>query len=143
MQINNKEKEKYFGKKVEKKNTDIDLPAYLVNMAGPVPLVMDLRITHERRGRKNRWGRITNPSFGEQLHYPNPSDIDWTLTESSDDKTRNYRPDYNNRPSNTISFMSVVASTSGRLHCALVSLLFLQTHRETDRFLTVSGVQLV
>ena len=33
------------------------------------------------------------------------------------------------------------ASTSGRLHCEFVRLLFLQTHRETDRFFAGSGVQ--
>jgi hypothetical protein len=37
--------------------------------------------------------------------------------------------------------MPAIASTSGRLHSEFVRLLFLQAHRETDRFLTVSGVQ--
>jgi len=36
-----------------------------------------------------------------------------------------------------------IASTAGRLHCEFVRLLlFFQAHRETDRFLTASGVQL-
>jgi len=48
---------------------------------------------------------------------------------------------YYNRPSNVVSFMTVIASTSGCLHSEFVYLLFLQTHRETDRFFTVSGVQ--
>ena len=34
-----------------------------------------------------------------------------------------------------------MASTTGRLHREFVRLLFLQAHRETDRFLAVSGVQ--
>ena len=38
--------------------------------------------------------------------------------------------------------MSPIASTSWRLHSEFVRLLFLQTHRETDRFFTASGVQL-
>ena len=38
--------------------------------------------------------------------------------------------------------MSAVGSTSGRLHSEFVRLLFLQDHREIDRFFTVSGVQL-
>jgi hypothetical protein len=38
--------------------------------------------------------------------------------------------------------MSPIPSTSGRLHSEFVRLLFLQTHRETDRFFTDSGVQL-
>ena len=32
---------------------------------------------------------------------------------------RNYRPDCNNRPSNSISFMCVVPSTSDHFHCEL------------------------
>jgi hypothetical protein len=38
--------------------------------------------------------------------------------------------------------MPAAASTTGRLHCELVRLLFLQAHWETDRFLAASGVQL-
>jgi hypothetical protein len=38
--------------------------------------------------------------------------------------------------------MSPVPSTSGHLHSEFVLLLFLQTHRETDRFFPSSGVQL-
>ena len=49
-------------------------------------------------------------------------------------KIRQYHTDYNNRPSNSISFI---------LHGELVCLLFSQTHRETDRFFAVSGVQFV
>ena len=45
-------------------------------------------------------------------------------------------------PPNDIAFMSAIPSTSGRLHCEFVLLLFLQTHRETDRFFSASGVQL-
>ncbi len=38
--------------------------------------------------------------------------------------------------------MVTVASTSGRLHSEFITLLFLQTHRETDRFFAASTVQL-
>jgi hypothetical protein len=37
--------------------------------------------------------------------------------------------------------MPAIASTSGRLHSEFVRLLFLQAHRETDRFFATSGVQ--
>jgi hypothetical protein len=37
--------------------------------------------------------------------------------------------------------MSDIDSTSWRLHSEFVRLLFLQVHRETDRFFSVSGVQ--
>ena len=67
------------------------------------------------------------------------------LNEAAAEKIRQYRADYNNRPSNVISFMSVIPSTSDRLHSEFsefVFLLFLRTHLETDRFLADSGVQL-
>jgi hypothetical protein len=38
--------------------------------------------------------------------------------------------------------MSAIGSTSGRIHSEFVHLLFLQGHRETDRFFTTSGVHL-
>ena len=37
--------------------------------------------------------------------------------------------------------MPAIASTSGRLHSEFIRLLFLQAHRETDRFFAGSGVQ--
>ena len=58
------------------------------------------------------------------------------------DKIRKYRADYNNNPPNAISFMPAIPSTSGRLHSEFIRLLFLQAHRETDRFFAASGVQL-
>jgi len=113
---------------------DIELADYLANAAGPVPLVLDLRIAHER------FGSSSDPSLNGHLHYPN--DIDRSLNEAATDKSRKYRADYNNNPPNDISFMPAIASTSGRLHSEFVLLLFLQVHRETDRFFAASGVQL-
>jgi hypothetical protein len=81
-----------------------------------VSLVLDLHITHES------WGSTSDPSINGHLHYPN--DLDWPLNESVSDKIRSYRTDYNNRPSNAISFMSTIPSTSGRLHSEFVCLLF-------------------
>ena len=57
-----------------------------------------------------------------KLHYPN--DLDWPRNEAAADKIRQYRADYNNRPSNAISFMPAIASTSGCLHSEFVRLLF-------------------
>ncbi len=91
-----------------------------MNEAGPVPLVMDLRIAHDR------WGSSSDPSINGHLHYPN-----------------DYRADYNNNPPSSVAFMPIIASTSGRLHSEFVRLLFLQAHRETDRFFAASRVQLV
>jgi hypothetical protein len=107
---------------------DVELAGYLANAAGPVPLVLDLRIVHDR------FGSSSDP------HYP--MDIDRSINEAAADKIRKYRADYNNNPPNAVSFMPAIASTSGRLHSEFIRLLFLQAHRETDRFFAASGVQL-
>ncbi len=109
------------------------MAGYLTNATGSVPLVLDLRITHER------WESSSDPSINDHFHYPN--DMDGSLKETDPDKIRKYRADYNNNFPNSISFMPGIASRSGCLHSELVCLLFLQDHRETDRFFTASGVQ--
>ena len=113
---------------------DIELAGYLANEAGPVPLVLDLRIAHDRMGSSD------DPSLNGHLKYPN--NLDQSLNDVVVDKIRKYRADYNNRPPSAVSFMPAIASTSGRLHSEFVRLLFLQAHRETDRFFAASGVQL-
>ena len=86
---------------------------YLANaVTGPVPLVLDLHITHDR------FGSRSDPSLNGHLHYPN--DIDKSHNESDTDKIRKYRSDYNNNPPTTVSFMFTVSSTSGRLHSEFV-----------------------
>jgi len=99
-----------------------------------VPLVLDLRIDHER------FGSSSDPSINGRLHHPN--DLDGPLHEAAADKIRQYRTDYNNRPSNAIPCMPAIASTSGRLHSEFVRLLFLQAHRQTDRFLQLQEFSL-
>ena len=124
----------------EKKNVlgctycgDIQLERYLANQAGPVPLVLDLRIAHER------FGRSSDLSINGNLHYPN--DKDRSLNEVATEKNLKYRADYNNNPPISVAFVPAIASTSGRLHSEFIRLLFLQAHRETDRFFAASGVQ--
>jgi hypothetical protein len=97
-----------------------------------VPLVLDLRIAHDRVGSS------TDPNLNGHLKYPN--NFDQSLNDAAADKVRKYRADYNNRPPSAVSFMPAIASTSGRLHSEFVRLLFLQAHRETDRFFAASGV---
>ncbi len=97
------------------------------NEADPVPLVLDLRIAHDRVGSS------TDPTLNGHLRYPN--NLDQSLNDTSADKIRKYRTDYNNRPPSVVSFIPAISSTSGRLHSEFVRLLFLQAHRETDRFL--------
>jgi hypothetical protein len=74
-------------------------------------------------------------------HLKYPNNLDQSLNDAAADKIRKYRADYNNRPPSAVSFMPALASTSGRLHSEFVRLLFLQAHRETDRFFAASGVQ--
>jgi hypothetical protein len=106
---------------------DIELAGYLTNEAGPVTLVLDLRIAHDRVGSS------ADPTLNGHLKYPN--NLHQSLNDTDVDKIRKYRADYNNRSPSAVSFMPAIASTSGRLHSEFVGLLFLQTHRETDRFL--------
>jgi hypothetical protein len=113
---------------------DIELVGYLANAAGPVALVLDLRIAHDRMGSS------ADPTLNGHLKYPN--NLDQSLNDAAADKVRKYRADYNNRPPSAVSFMPTMTSTSGRLHSEFVRLLFLQAHRETDRFFAASGVQL-
>ena len=113
---------------------DIELVGYLTNVSGPVSLMLDLRIVHDR------WSSSSDPSINGHLHYPN--DIDRSLHETVSDKIRKYRADYDNNPPNSISFIPAIASMSGRLHSEFVCLLFLQVHWETDLFFATSGVQL-
>jgi hypothetical protein len=64
-----------------------------------------------------------------------------SLNDAAADKIRKYRADYNNRSPSVVSFMPPIPNTSDRLHSEFVRLLFLQAHRETDRFFAASGVQ--
>ncbi len=58
---------------------DIELAGYLANAAGPVPLVLDLRLAHDR------FGSSSDPTLNGRLHY---NDIDKSLDEGANDKIR-------------------------------------------------------
>jgi hypothetical protein len=73
---------------------------------GPVPLVLDLRIAHDR------YGSSSDPSINGHLHYP--KDIERSLNETTDDKIRKYVTDCKNNPPTGISFIPTIVSTSGR-----------------------------
>ncbi len=111
---------------------DIELAGYLANAAGPVPLVLDLRVAHDRVGNS------ADPALNGHLRYPNH--LDQSLNDAVADKIRKYHADYNNNPPRGVGFMPAIASTSGRLHGEFIRILFLQAHGETDRFFAASGV---
>ncbi len=56
-------------------------------MSGPVSLVLDLRIAHDRVGSS------ADPVLNGHLRYPN--NLDQSLNDVTDDKLRKYRVDYN------------------------------------------------
>jgi hypothetical protein len=76
------------GQPVSDRPSSFLLSAYLADAAGPVNLVLDLRLTHER------FGSSSNPSLNSHLHYPAPADIDKLLNEAATDKIRYYRAGY-------------------------------------------------
>jgi hypothetical protein len=55
------------------------LAGYLANEAGPVPMVLDLRIAHDRVGSS------TDPTLNGHLRYPN--NLDKSLNDATADKT--------------------------------------------------------
>jgi hypothetical protein len=59
---------------------DIEPGTYIVNESGPVPLVLDLRITHDRVGSS------TDPTLNGHLKYPN--NLDQSLSDLTNDKIR-------------------------------------------------------
>ncbi len=58
------------------------MTGHLVNAVGPVSLVLDHHITHER------FGSSSDLSINGHLHYPN--DVDGSLNEDVVDKIRKY-----------------------------------------------------
>jgi hypothetical protein len=71
---------------------------YLANETGPVTLVLDLRIAHDRVVSS------TDPTLHGHLRYPN--NLDQSLNDTRTDKIRKYRADYNNNPPTVVSFTS-------------------------------------
>jgi hypothetical protein len=61
-----------------------------------------------------------------------PSELDGPLNGTVTVKIRQYLSDYNNRPSNTISRIPTIPSTSVCLLCEFVLLIFLQTREKNS-----------
>ena len=112
------------------------MTGYLVNTVGPVPLVLDLHIDHDR------WGSSSDPSINGTLYYPN--DIDRSLIEAVVDKIRKYRE--------VIMIITGVLTLSPLFLLLLVRLVGYTVNlcvfysykliRKLTVFFTVSGVQL-
>ena len=113
------------------KRGDLEIVGYLRDSTGPRNLVIDLNITHDRHGRS-----IANPHTNGHLTHTNS--LDQPLETAARAKITKHQAAYSNN--NSTSFLPGVASTSGRHHCELLRLLFLQAHRETEEYCRLFGV---
>jgi hypothetical protein len=75
-------------------------------VADPVPLVLDLRVAHDRVDSS------PDPTLNGHLRYPN--NLDQSLNDTGTDKLRKYRVDYNNNPPRDVGFMHRDRSNSSR-----------------------------
>jgi hypothetical protein len=76
---------------------DFKLVGYLANVSGPVPLVLDLRVDHDRVDSS------ADPALNRHLRYPN--NLDQSLHDAATDKLRKYRADYNFNPPRGVGFV--------------------------------------
>ncbi len=83
---------------------DIELVGYLANVSDPVSLVLDLRVVHDRVDSSD------DPPLNGHLRYPN--NLDQSLNDTSTDKLRKYRSDYNFNPPRGVGFIPSIPSTS-------------------------------
>jgi hypothetical protein len=113
---------------------DIQLAGYLANAAGPVPLVLDLRIAHDC------FGSSSDPSINGHLHYPN--DLDRSLNEAATDKIRQYRAECNIHPSNTISLCLLLLVRLGGYIVNLSSFYFCKLIGKLTAFLKLQEFSL-
>jgi hypothetical protein len=121
---------------------EVSIPLLLVNLLTFFAQHIQQKLNRWlETGDHDRFGSRSDPTLNGTLHYPNPNDIDRSLNEAAADKIRKYHADYNINPPNAISFIPAIDSTSDRLYSEFIRLLFLQVHRETDRFFAASGVQ--
>ena len=96
---------------------------------GDQDLVLDLSCRHSRAGAAPKnWHRT-----GALLH---PGKPDKDLDEKAARKIHANRELYRDHR-RQLDFLSAIDSTSGRIHCELLRLLFLHAHRETARFFQI------
>ncbi len=101
------------------------MAAYLANAAGPVSVVLDLRIDHDR------FGSSSDLNLNGHLHYPN--DIDQSLNEVAVDKIRKYKID------NFLAKTAALRITLNIDGAPLVSRSHVhRSHSQTSRLLTSS-----
>jgi len=109
---------------------DVELCSYLQDAAGRRSLVFDLSMTHDSFGSSNHGIRTVC------YHIPMTSMRLCVLLRIA--KLTAIRQQY--ADNQIISFLPAIVSTSARMHCEFLRLLFLQAHRETETHFTASGM---
>ncbi len=111
---------------------NVELSSYLQDTAGSRILVFNLSMTH------NRFESSSHVQQNGLLSHP--QDLDVPLRVAVQRKIDSYRQQY--ADNQNISFLSVIVSTSTRMHCEFLHFLFLQAHRETEAHFTATGMSL-
>ncbi len=101
---------------------DVEVRSYLRDQAVSRSLVLDLSIAHDRFG-----SSCHVQQNGSLLH---PQDLDCPIRVAAQRKTNACKQTY--ADNQNISFLPAIMSTSNRMHCEFLCLLFLQAHRETE-----------
>jgi hypothetical protein len=107
---------------------DVEMRNYLRDQAGCRSLVFDLSITHDRYG--------SSSHVQQNGLLSHPQDLD--LRFAAQRKINGYRQQY--ADNQNISFLPAIVSTSSRMRCEFLPLLFLQAHRETEAHVTAAGM---
>ncbi len=108
----------------------MEVRSYLRDQAGSRNLVFDLSIA------RNRFGSSSHVQQNGSLSHP--QDLDCPMRVAAQRKTNAYMQTY--ADNQNISFLPAIMSTSNRMHCEFLRLLFLQAHRETESHFTVAGM---
>ena len=95
------------------------------NRIPPRTLLMDVTMTHDRYGRTTQ---CTNGALTHRASSTGAPQSDGTLNNVTRIKIRHYRQLYEDR-TDSIVFLAVVVSTSGRVYDDFVRLFFLHVHR--------------
>jgi hypothetical protein len=109
---------------------DVEIRNDMRDQAGSRSLVFDLSITLDRYG--------SSSHVHQNGLLSQTKDLDAPLRLVAQRKNNGYRQQY--ADNENISFLPAIVSTSTRMHCEFLGLLFLQAHRETEAHFTATGM---
>ena len=120
---------------------DVEIREYLRNASCSQSLVFNMSITHDRFG--------LSTHIQQNWALSHPQDLDVTLQHhrctrlsnlAAQRKINSYRPHY--ADNQNISFLTAIMTTSSRMHCEFLRLLFLQANLETTAHFIATGLPL-